>query len=211
MEYPMVPLNDTGITWGGDYSSGNNTTCTSNIASPQDCQQGRDFTHNDDSDGHAGFSFTKLDASGNPLAASATSWACVKDNVTGLVWEVKTDDGSIHDKTNNYRWGGVTHQGTNYGIYYNDWDALVNGTNSEALCGFTDWRVPITQELMSIVDNSRYNPAIDTDYFPNTNSSFFWSASPLANDSDYAWYVYFDGGLSNGNDRRYVRYVRLVR
>ncbi len=56
-----TPLNDTGITWGGDYPSGNNTTCTSNIAAPQDCNQGRDATHNDDSDGHAGFSFTKLD------------------------------------------------------------------------------------------------------------------------------------------------------
>ena len=28
----------------------------------------------------------------------------VRDNVTGLFWEVKTDDGSIHDKDNTYTW-----------------------------------------------------------------------------------------------------------
>ena len=26
--YIIIPLNDTGITWGGNYPDGNNTTCT---------------------------------------------------------------------------------------------------------------------------------------------------------------------------------------
>ncbi len=112
----LIPLNDTGITWGGEYPSGNNATCTSNIiTSPQDCHQGRDATHNDDSDGHAGFSFTKLDEFGTPLADQSvdyaiTPWACVQDNVTGLVWEVKITDGSIHDRNNVYRWGDTSWQ-----------------------------------------------------------------------------------------------------
>lgn len=208
----QMPLNDTGITWGADYLSGNNATCTSNISAPQDCHHGRDATHNDDSDGHAGFSFTKLDMSGNPLPASAIRWSCVRDNVTGLIWEVKTDDGGIHDKDITYRWGGITRQG-NYGteLYYDDWDDLVNGSNTENLCGFNDWRVPTTQELMSIVDNSRYYPSIDTNYFPNTMSSHFWSASPFAPFPSYAWYVYFSYGYSDNNGRNYYRYVRLVR
>ena len=47
-------------------------------------------------------SYTKLDASGTPLPDDAPwPWAMVKDNVTGLIWENKTDDGSIHDKDNN--------------------------------------------------------------------------------------------------------------
>ncbi len=100
----MVKLNDTGITWSGEYPSGNNVDCTSTtITSPQDCNQGRDATHNDDSDGHAGFSFTKLDANGTPLADQSvdyatTPWSCVQDNVTGLVWEVKTTTADIHNK-----------------------------------------------------------------------------------------------------------------
>lgn len=47
---------------------------------------------------------TKLDASGNALDACAAEWAMVRINVTGLVWEVKTDDGSIHDKDDIYDW-----------------------------------------------------------------------------------------------------------
>ena len=43
-------------------------------------------------------SYAKLDACGNPLLYTATSWVMVRDNVTGLIWEVKTDDGSVHDK-----------------------------------------------------------------------------------------------------------------
>ena len=104
---PESPLNDTGITWGGNYPSGNNATCIGETINQQDCSHGRDVTHNDDSDGHAGFSFTKLDSSGNILAASATQWSCVQDNITGLIWEIKTDDGGIHDKYNYYRWGGI--------------------------------------------------------------------------------------------------------
>ncbi|WP_457671444.1 Lcl domain-containing protein [Thiolapillus sp.] len=205
------PLNDTGITWGGDYPNGNNATCTSNINAPQDCNQGRDATHNDDSDGHAGFSFTKLDANGNPLPPSAVSWSCVKDNITGLVWEVKTTDGGIHDKDNTYRWGGLTAQGSGYGTYYNDWDVLVNGSNSEQLCGFNDWRVPTRQELQGLVNYNRINPAIDTAYFPNTVGSHFWSSSPYANASDYAWNVSFYNGYAYYYYRGVSRHVRLVR
>ncbi|MDA3789060.1 MAG: hypothetical protein PF503_11320 [Desulfobacula sp.] len=47
-------------------------------------------------------SYIKLDASGNDLADEAISWTMVRDNITGLIWEVKTDDGSVHDKDNTY-------------------------------------------------------------------------------------------------------------
>ena len=213
----QLPLNDTGITWGGNYPEGNNATCTSNIDAPQDCHQGRDATHNDNADGHGGFSFTKLDASGNSLPASATSWSCVRDNVTGLVWEGKTDDDGIHDKDNTYRWGGKTALGTGYGTYYPDWNTLVDGSNTAHLCGYNDWRVPTRAELQGLVHYGRSIPAIDTDYFPNTLASVFWSASPAANSSATAWIVnFYSGGASisyyaNGYGRVSYYHVRLVR
>jgi len=40
-------------------------------------------------------SYTKLDAKGKPLTDNASSWVMVKDNVTGLIWEDKTNDDSI--------------------------------------------------------------------------------------------------------------------
>ena len=206
------PLNDTGITWGGNYPEGNNTTCTSNIDAPQDCHQGRDATHNDPSDGHGGFSYTKLDASGNSLPASAATWSCVRDNVTGLVWEVKTDDGGIHDRDNTYRWGGKTALGTGYGEYYPDWDTLVDGSNTERLCGYSDWRVPTRTELQGLVHYGRSYPAIDTDYLPNRPASYFWSASPSGGSSSSAWVVAFGyGSAGYDNDRSYDGHVRLVR
>ncbi len=186
-------LNDTGIISGGNYPGGNNSTCTGTTINQQDCSHGRDFTHNDDSDGHAGFSFTKLDANGNDLSASAGQWRCVRDNVTGLIWEAKTDDNSIHDKDNTYRWGGITALGSaTIGTYY------------------SDWRVPTSTELVSLVDFSRTNKAIDMSYFPHT-ASYVWSSSPYAHYAHYAWYVYFGSGYSDNNYRFSAIQVRLVR
>lgn len=47
-------------------------------------------------------SYTKLNAYDNNLADSAVSWTMVRDNVTGLIWEMKTDDNSVHDKDNEH-------------------------------------------------------------------------------------------------------------
>ena len=223
-------LNDTGINWDGNYSSGNNADCSSsNISAPQDCHQGRDATHNDDSDGHAGFSFTKLDSNGNTLAASATSWHCVQDNVTGLIWEVKTDDGGLHDKDDQYNWYN-TDPATNGGFdgyadddgnicygydssdasTYCNTQAFTARVNAVGLCGFTDWRVPDIEELRSIVDYSRTNPSIDINYFPNTRSSSYWSASPYASYSVSAWLLRFSYGYGYYYYRDNYYHVRLV-
>ena len=212
LEFRISNLNDTGITWAGNYPTGNNSSCNSNIASQQDCNHGRDFTNNNDDDGHAGFSYTKLDSNGDPLDSSASNWVCVRDNVTGLVWEVKTLDDGIHNKDLSYRWGGVTHQGDFGSEFYTDWDVLVNGSNNEVFCGFDDWRVPTRHELYSIVDISRSNPTIDTDYFPNTIPFRYWTSLPMAIASNRAWQVDFEEGDSRSIQRRvFFRYVRLVR
>ncbi len=221
MEF-VSKLNDTGITWGGGYTSGNNPLCTSNIASSQDCHQGRDATHNVDGDGYAGFSFTKLDVSGNPLANQSVDyatmiWTCVQDNVTGLVWEVKTTTTGIHNRDNTYQWGGLTAIGRDNsnrkGTYYEpSWNELINGSNSATLCGYDNWRVPTASELSSIVIKGTINQVVDPNFFPNTASDFYWSASPVASNDITAWIVYFsgDGGNANGNRSSNGR-VRLVR
>ena len=213
-----VKTNDTGITWGGNYSSGNNTTCIGETITEQDCNKGRDAqaaagTLTKTGAGQAGFDFTKLDANGNALEASATSWSCVRDNYTSLVWEVKTTDGGIHDASNTYRWGGKTALLTGtFGTQYNDWDTLVDGANAgSGLCGFTDWRIPGREELRSIVNYNQVNPVIDTDYFPNTSPDYYWSASPYANDSSSAWGVGFMYGGGDYSYRDITYRVRLVR
>ena len=186
--------------------------------------------------------YTKLDASGNKLPESAKSWTCVLDNRSGLIWEVKTDDGGARDKDNKYRWGGKGVSDVALGKYrdnnkrsesrwtgsgkrYGDWNKLVDDANSEQLCGFADWRVPDLYELASLVrcrggryqnldkgcSGSYQKPTIDTDYFPNAKSSWYWSASPNAGNSIYAWLLNFYGGYDDSSIRNNRYHVRLVR
>ncbi len=209
-------LNDTGLTLGGNYPSGNNISCIGETVEQQDCFQGRDASHLDNSDGHAGFSFTKLNSNGDSLIATASSWQCVKDNVSGLIWEVKTTDGGLHDQNTSYRWGGVGAQqwGTQF---YEDWNSLLDGSNQEQLCGFNDWRVPTISELEGLVSFDRTAPTIDTDYFPNTVLAGYLSINANSSDESVAWYVHFNGGWTHSNalrdnsDASRLKYVRLVR
>jgi hypothetical protein len=99
------------------------------IRAGQDALYGRDVTHNDDSDGHAGFSFSKLDSSGIALTDQTVAWdaggsevifsqwSCVKDNVTGLTWEVKNTSG-LQASTYTYTWYNSTNanDGGDHGI-----------------------------------------------------------------------------------------------
>ncbi|WP_295436617.1 DUF1566 domain-containing protein [uncultured Thiodictyon sp.] len=215
-------LNDTGIVWCANETQ-NLLACPVGGYPGQDAQSGRDVTNNDDSDGHAGFSFTKLDANGNPLAASAATWSCVRDNVTGLTWEVKTVDGGLRDRAWTYSWynpDAATNGGfPGYADYGNncfnparcDTQKYVADVNAQGLCGAQNWRLPDPRELMSIVSNDRISPAIDTTYFRNTVASWVWSASPYAYGPDYAWYVNFSYGYVNDSYKDYAGSVRLVR
>ncbi len=218
---PTWPLNDTGIDWCADGTRGR-LACPVAGWPGQDAQDGRDATQDNDADGHAGFAFTKLDANGGALAASASAWSCVRDNVTGLIWEVKTDDGGPRDQDWTYSWynpdpttngGSVgTPDGTNtcYDPARCDTAKFAADVNQAGLCGASDWRLPTREELRSIVDYSRY-PAIDMDWFPNTPITKYWCSSPYADGTGYAWFVHF----STGYDERFYKpndlRVRLVR
>ena len=122
-------LPDSGLLVGGNYPSGINADCSGVVIGQQGCSNGLDLSNGDDSDGKAGFSYTKLDVDGNDLSASAVSWSCVRDNITGFIWEIKTDDGGVRDKDNKYFWGGTGADGRNdasaHGEYYDDWNPFV--------------------------------------------------------------------------------------
>jgi hypothetical protein len=188
--------------------------------------------------------YTKIANNGSVLADSAklgtapTDWACTKDNKTGLIWEVKTDDDGLRDKDWYYSWyepdasknGGFEGYKNNYlddckGSECDTY-AFTNAVNKQGLCGKNDWRMPTKDELMKLVacSDGKYDsddgectnydtitrPTINTTYFPDTTQTYpwFWTSSLLV---DSPWIVYFGSGSNvwtNKNQRNYVRLVR---
>jgi len=212
---PQPTVNDTGITTNQCYQVGNNTlvkcsgTAVLGLSKTQDGYIGRDSNPatNSSADGRAGFNYTKIDSKGAALLTSAKTWSCVRDNVTGLIWEVKTADGGLRDWNKNY---------TNYtGASSNPTDAngFVAAVNAKKLCGSTTWRLPTANELQGLVDYSLAYPAatINTTYFPNSRNALFWSSSPDKSNADFSWYTSFTYGNVGTNDRFHTYPVRLVR
>lgn len=212
---PVNPLNDTGITVSGNGTSGINATCTKAIQNgghvPQDCDQGRDadstIAGNKVGTGAAAFDFTKLGSDGLPLAVqnvawsangnetAGSQWSCIRDNVTGLVWEIKTASGP-HSFNNKVTWGNRNN--------------LVATSNTEAYCGITTWRVPSLAELLTIAHNGRSNPAMDVPRFPNAKNQSYWTSDPVSGVTANAWTVNFFSGIGNSKAKTSNFQVRLI-
>jgi hypothetical protein len=244
---PFGGLNDTGIDWCADnnqnrHSMGTrlekNESCNALAATypGQDAFQGRDALARirkltKSGSGEAGFDFTKLCRSGeaagqgkcppNPMPGEGpNNWACTRDNVTGLIWEIKSNSGT-RSNNHTYTWynpdgkfnggnSGVKNGGKCEGSEC-DTRSYIQTVNDQALCGARDWRLPTKRELLSIVDNSRSNPAIDTVFFPDSQPSYYWSSSPLPDQENSAWQVYFLYGEASPNSKDKGNHVRLVR
>jgi hypothetical protein len=114
----------------------------------------------------------------------------ITDAASGLVWEKSTDSGAVtHAKAKSY-------------------------CENLSLGGETDWRLPTRNELQSIVDYTRFNPAIDTAYFPDAASSEYWTSTKVAIDiggADLLWFVGFSSGDVASFSSRDSLSVRAVR
>lgn len=166
----------------------------------------------------------------------------MRDNATGLIWEGKTASGDragskyfhnfddttkLQSYTQSYTGSPAT--GDLVIIFtpvaptqaqidspYNS-IGYVNAVRSSGLCGFTDWRRPVTSELLGLV-KSGVSPTIDAAWFPNTIASKYWTGTSDTNER-LAEVVNFFSGLPGIWDRKIAveayptdrAYVRLVR
>ena len=215
-----APVPDTGQTKCYNVA-GNVITCPS----PGQALYGQDANYSINP-----MSYTKLDGSGNALSDSATSWVTVRDNVTGLIWEMKTNKDYVtnykdpHDADNTYTWydsspatnGGYAGKPGNGTTTYSTQD-FINSLNSANYGGYSDWRLPTIEELAYIVNHSIPfgETMIDSVYFPNTPFNLYCSSTANANTTaykSYVWSIDFEYGNAYsflGKDNGdYVRAVR---
>ena len=168
-------------------------------------------------------SYTKLDANGKDLPDAAKSWVMVRDNVTGLIWEVKQNRDGVphyddpHDADNGYTWydddsktnggePGTPGEGT-------DTKDFIKKLNNAGFGGYSDWRMPTFKELDSLTDLGRRSYAIDPAYFPVDcpGGNRYWSATTTADYPSFAWYVDPCSGSDGFTSKSFGWYVRAVR
>jgi hypothetical protein len=121
----------------------------------------------------------------------------VTDNQTGLMWEKKSDDGSLHDKDDLYSWS-------------NAFTVFIAGLNTASFAGHNDWRLPNRFELESLVNLGLANPAIDSEFNNNcvpgclvatcsctVSDFYYWSSTVVVPTPNFAWQVGFNSGGTN--------------
>jgi hypothetical protein len=162
---------------------------------------------------------------GAPLSYTDNGDGTITDNNTGLTWEKKSDDDSIHDVHNKYTWGMTSPPYTMNGTMVTTFlDTLndVGGGGASCFAGHCDWRIPNRNELHSIVHSETSSPAVSAAFNTAcapactvltcscTLSSNYWTSTTFAI-PDLAWFVYFDYGYDGADSKTHLFFVRAVR
>ena len=149
----------------------------------------------------------------------------VSDTTTGLMWEKKTTDGSLHDVTKTFTWSTGTNSfdgtaKTDFLDKLND----VAGSGAHCFAGYCDWRLPDEEgqntpggpkELETILDLTQGNSGSGTGAcvvpaLSPTQPLFYWSATAYTGVPTVAWFVSFYNFHVDGDPQTLPLYVRAV-
>jgi len=94
-----------------------------------------------------------------------------------------------------------------------DWESAMSYCENLSRAGKSDWRLPNINELQSIVDYSKYNPASDTSFFPDIHISMYWSSTTDSRDIQSVSGIHFIlGQVQNmGKTDAHDNYTRCIR
>ncbi len=130
----------------------------------------------------------------------------VTDNLTGLIWLKKANCANTSRP-----WAtalsDVVQLNTDGTMNGNDCGDTSNGGVQQ-----TDWRLPHWEELISLIEYGRYNPALPADHtFTGVQWEDYWSSTSFAYRADAAWHVHLGNGSVNVDLKTYYSYVWPVR
>jgi len=129
------------------------------------------------------------------------------DGAVGGPRFVDQGDGTVIDTVSRLQWSKATL--TPKCISQHDALKLCEGLS---LAGYGDWRLPTRAELLTLVDDTRHQPAINVDAFPDTKNDWYWTSTVCAWSSARAWCVsFYDGGCGSGLRGSFNGLVRAVR
>ena len=75
-----------------------------------------------------------------------------------------------------------------------------------------EWRIPTDQDWNTVIDRSKFDPAIDTEQVPDVAMGWHWTSTPCPWARESAVFVVSsDYGLVSSYGRDVVAFVRAVR
>jgi len=114
------------------------------------------------------------------------------------------NDGTITDRATGLMW---QQDGLDDVIYQKDASAYIEKLNKESFAGYTDWRLPTIDELLSLLESERQSNEL---YINPMFGEQSWCWSSDIRPGGGAWFVLFFDGDVDWNDLD-VSYVRAVR
>lgn len=181
------------------------------------------FTSNDDGD---------LE-NGAPFNLTNLGDGTISDANSGLMWEIKSNDGSMHDKDESHTWVNA------FLVHIDKMNNTCDGNETtpctvnadctgigNQLCGhagYRDWRVPNRNELQTIINLGDRAPAVPVEFDTActgscsvlacscTDNDKFWTSTTYAASPTEAWYVLFTDGDTNFDGKVTTNPVRAVR
>ena len=158
--------------------------------------------------------------SGNDYAKQP--WECVRDNQSGLIWEVKKTEPGLQNINNTYSWydsdpktnggwAGKANAGMCSGSEC-DTESYIKAINAKKLCGLTDWYLPSRFELNTIVDTSVAfpGPALPKAFFPELLAGQYWTDTTFRTRRGGAWVWSFDSGSDSVLEKSEAHSIRLT-
>ncbi len=96
----------------------------------------------------------------------------ITDNLTELIWQKNSFTDSL------------------------SWEQALVYSDTLALNGNSDWRLPNVKELQSINVETLTNPSFDQNYFSVSTAKKYWSSTSLPNQTLKAWYLDTQFGIT---------------